>query len=151
MSKDSIEIIIQNETVARERMNYAWELIKKGLKGGAVHLTLGREKRTLSQNRKMWPMLTDVSNQVDWHGTQPKPEHWKNIFTAALYQQEVYPGINGGLVVMGISTSGMKKREFAELIEVMYAFGSEKGVKWSEKSDDLIAEYMKWLEESRAK
>lgn len=51
--EDSIEIIIQNETVKRDRMNHVWGLVGKGLKGGEVVVTLGRPKRTLDQNAKL--------------------------------------------------------------------------------------------------
>jgi hypothetical protein len=132
-------------------MAYAWELVCKGLKAGPVTVTLGREKRSLDQNAKLWAMLADVSKQVVWHGQKLTNDTWKNIFTAALFKQDTVPGIDGGFVVLGKPTSKMRKRTFAELIELIYAFGAERGVKWSEKSDDIIAEYKKWLDEDRAK
>lgn len=93
---------------------------------------ISEAKRTLDQNSKLWPMLYDVSNQIDWYGNKLTAEEWKDVFTAALKKQKVVPGIDGGFVVCGQSTSQMGKKEFAELIEIIYAFGSEKGVKWSE-------------------
>ncbi|WP_372833090.1 recombination protein NinB [Pontibacterium sp.] len=151
MATESIEIIIQNPLVKRERMSHAWELVSKALQAGPVVVTLGREKRTLDQNAKLWAMLTDVSRQVEWYGRKLTNEDWKHVMTAGLKQQEAVPGINGGFVVLGQSTSKMRKREFAELIELIYAFGCEHGVKWSEKSEGICAEYKQWLEEARAK
>jgi hypothetical protein len=55
----------------------------------------------------------------------------------------VVPGINGGFVVCGQHTSTMGKKQFSDLIELMYAFGSERGVKWSEPAKDIYAEYRK--------
>lgn len=148
---ESIEIVIQNDQVKRQRMGYAWELVGKALQAGPVVVTLGRETRTLDQNAKLWAMLADVSRQVEWYGRKLTNEDWKHVFTAALTQQEAVPGINGGFVVLGQSTRKMKKRQFAELIELIYAFGSEHNVQWSEKAEDVCKEYKQWLEQARAK
>lgn len=94
-------------------------------------------KRTLDQNAKMWPMLTDVSEQVLWPVDGELQylfeEDWKDIFTAALRKhQRMAKGIDGGVVMLGSRTSKMKKPEFSDLVEIIYAFGSQKGVVWSE-------------------
>jgi hypothetical protein len=151
MPADYQEIKIQNLTVVRERMNYAWKLVNEMLHGGTVIVTLGREKRTLSQNRKLWPMLSDVCEQVDWYGFDMDTEDWKHLFTALQEKQRIVPGIEGGMVGLGKSTSKMSKRKFAELIEIIYAFGAEKNVEWSEKSTTMIEEYMRWLEQQRSR
>lgn len=152
MSKpDKVEVLIQNEQVKRERMAYVWELVGKGLPAGPVLVTLGREVRSPDQNAKMWPMLNDVSTQVDWYGHKPTTWEWKDIFSAALYKQKTYPGIDGGFVVCGQKTSKLTKRPFAELIELMYAFGAEHSVQWSEKSEALATEYAQYLSKERAK
>jgi hypothetical protein len=88
------------------------------------------ETRSLAQNARLWAMLTDVSQQVDWYGRKLSPEDWKHVFTAALDKQDVVPGINGGFVVLGKSTSKMSRREMAELQELIEAFGVDKGVKF---------------------
>lgn len=93
--------------------------------------------RSLDQNAKLWPMLADVSRQVMWpvDGAMVKlpEEDWKDIFTAALRKhQRMAKGIDGGLVMLGSRTSRMLKSEFSDLIELIYAFGAERGVVWSE-------------------
>lgn len=88
--------------------------------------------RTLEQNAKLWAMLGDVSKQVEWYGRKLTPEEWKDVFSAALKKQEVVPGLDGGFVVLGQRTSKMTKGEMAALIELMYAFGAEHDVEWSE-------------------
>ncbi len=113
----------------------------RGLQGGPVLVTLGRQKRTNDQNALLWAVLTDVSTQVDWYGRKLTKEEWKDVFSAAWKQQDVVPGINGGFVVMGVRTSQMSKSDFAALIEIIYAFGAEKEVKWSEPSINAFAEY----------
>ncbi len=93
--------------------------------------------RNLEQNAKLWAMLSEVSRQVDWYGRKLTAENWKHVFTASLSKQDVVPGIDGGFVVLGKSTSSMSKREFGELIELIYAFGSERGVQFSEVHHDI--------------
>ena len=89
--------------------------------------------RSDDQNSKLWPMLQDVSRQVVWYGRKLTTHDWKNIFTAQLRELDVVPNLNGtGFVALGQSTSVMSKRQFSDLIELMYAFGAEKGVAWSD-------------------
>lgn len=108
------------------------DMASKGLAAGPVQVTIGRERRSLDQNAKLWPMLTDLHEQVDWYGNRPTAEEWKHIITASIQRQAVYPGIDGGFVVCGLSTSRMRKKQFCELVEAIYAFGDQQGVEWSE-------------------
>lgn len=87
--------------------------------------------RSWSQNRRMWAMLTDVSRQVDWHGQRLTKEEWKDVFTAALKRQKVVPGIDGGFVVLGSSTSKMSIAEMGDMMTLMEAFGAQQGVRFS--------------------
>lgn len=90
-----------------------------------------REKtRSSAQNRRLWSMLTDISQQVDWYGQKLSPEDWKHVFTASLKKQRAVPGIDGGFVVLGQSTSKMTTAEMSELQTLMEAFGAEQGVKF---------------------
>jgi len=52
--------------------------------------------------------------------------------TASLNKQRAVPGIDGGFVVLGTKTSRMTKPEMADLIELMYAFGAERGVRFAD-------------------
>lgn len=93
--------------------------------------------RTIEQNKKMWDMLRDVSEQVPWQvdGKIEKltPDEWKDMFTAALKKhQRVAAGIDGGFVILGLHTSRMLKSEMSELITLMEAFGVEHNVQWGE-------------------
>ena len=87
--------------------------------------------RSLEQNARLWAMLTDISRQVEWYGRRLTPEEWKHVFTASLAKQDVVPGIDGGFVVLGKSTSKMTKGEMAELQTLMEAFGAERGVRFT--------------------
>jgi hypothetical protein len=54
------------------------------------------------------------------------------VFSAALKRQRAVPGLDGGFVVLGQSTSRMTVREMSDMIELMYSFGAEHDVKWTE-------------------
>ena len=98
-----------------------------------MRVEIKEAKRSLDQNAKLWPMLQDISAQVEWYGTMLSPDDWKDMFTASLRKARVVPGIDEGtFVVLGLHTSDMSRREFSDLIELIYAFGSERNVQWSE-------------------
>nr|WP_268038313.1 recombination protein NinB [Aeromonas dhakensis] len=103
--------------------------------------------RSLAQNSMLWACLTDIAEQVSWHGRKLSKEDWKHVLSAALYQQDVVPNIDGngnGFVVLGKSTSKMTVREMRDLIELAQAFGAEQGVKFGDESRrgfDWVAAY----------
>jgi len=109
-----------------------WPLLKSMLMAGQrVVVEIKPETRTLAQNARLWAMLTDVSKQVDWYGRKLSEEEWKHVFTASLSKQDVVPGIDGGFVVLGKSTSKMTKPEMSELQQLIEAFGAQQGVRFT--------------------
>lgn len=117
-------------TTATNR-DYLCSLVRKAPDGYAM--TLGEATRTLDQNAKLWPMLEDISRQVEWYGVRMNKTEWKDFFTAILKGQRSVPNPEAtGFIVIGQRTSNMSKREFSDLIELIYAFGSERNVEWSE-------------------
>ncbi len=53
--------------------------------------------------------------------------------SASLRRARVVPGIDAGsFVPLGMRTSQMTKQELADLIELIYAFGAEHGIKFRE-------------------
>ena len=90
-------------------------------------------RRSLDQNALMWSLLGQISKQVDWYGQKLTSEDWKDVLTASLRRTRVVPGIDAGTFVpLGMRTSQMTKEELAELIELIYAFGAERDVKFRE-------------------
>ena len=86
--------------------------------------------RTLDQNAALWPLLDEISAQVDWHGQKLSSEDWKHVFTSALRKLRVVPNLDGtGFVALGQSSKTMTKREFSDLLELATAFAVERGVK----------------------
>ena len=50
--------------------------------------------RTLAQNALFWAVMTDIAEQVNWHGRKLAKEDWKHVLSAALYQQDVVPNLD---------------------------------------------------------
>lgn len=87
-------------------------------------------QRSLAQNDRMWAMLTEVATQVRWHGLALKADDWKLVFLDALKRElRTVPNIDGtGIVVLSKSSSDLSKSEMSDLIELIHAFGAERGV-----------------------
>lgn len=102
-----------------------------------VDLTMGitwsmrEEARSDAQNRRMWAMLRDIARQVEWYGQKLSDEDWKHVFSASVQQQRAVPGLDGGFVVLGISTRRQSKKWFSDMFEVMEAFAAERGVRFT--------------------
>lgn len=85
--------------------------------------------RSLEQNARLWAMLSDVSEQVDWYGKKLSAEDWKCVFTASLRNTRVVPTIDGdGFVPLGMGTSKMSVKEMTALMELIEAFGAQRSV-----------------------
>lgn len=90
-------------------------------------------RRSTDQNALMWSLLGQISKQVDWYGQKLTSEDWKDIASASLRRARVVPGMDAGTFVpLGMRTSQMTKQEISDLIELLYAFGAERGVKFRE-------------------
>lgn len=103
-------------------------------------VTIAEPTRNLEQNAKMWAMLAEISNQTDWHGNKLNPEEWKDLLSAGLVQSKVVPNLTGnGFVILGQRTSKLSKSQFAALIELITAFGVERGVVFSDVVPERFA------------
>lgn len=94
-------------------------------------------KRSTDQNAKLWAMLTEVSLQLDWHGQKLTPDSWKLLFLDALTtEMNLVPNIDGsGFVNLGRSSSNLSKSDFANLLELIAAFGAEHGVRFNNPAE----------------
>lgn len=129
-----------------DRQNPRWQdvqlrmnqhIIAETTAGRVLRVTVGEPKRSHEQNDRMWAMLTEVSEQLEWpvDGRMRKlsAEEWKDVLTAGLKrEQKVAQGIDGGFVILGQRTSQMTKRELSDLMELIAAFGVEHDVQFTE-------------------
>ncbi len=95
------------------------------------------ERRSLDQNSRMWAMLTDIAQQLPWHGQKLRPDDWKLLFLDALKREtKAIQNLDGsGVVAIGRSSSDLSKGEMSDLIELMLAFGAEHDVTFHDKAE----------------
>ena len=125
---------VQGELDLVRTFRWARERLSRGKR---MVLEIRTESRTLAQNRLMWSVLRDLSNQVLWWGKRLTAEGWKDFLTAHLSGQELVPNMDStGFVAIGRgkSTSRMTIGEMVAVIELGHAFGADKGVVWSKTS-----------------
>jgi len=128
---EKITLKLWSPTQAAKDLPGVWAWIKAmTVAGHRLVLEIRPEKRSDAQNRRLWAMLADISAQVDWYGHKLTADEWKDVFSASLKRTKVVPGLDGGFVVCGQSTSKMTKAEMCELQELMEAFGADKGVRF---------------------
>lgn len=126
---ERVTLSLREPQQAHKAITHAWTHAKAWLMAGhRLTLEIRPEKRSDAQNRRLWSMLNDISEQVDWYGNKLSPAEWKDVFTAAIKRTKVVPGLDGGFVVCGQSTSQMTKKEMSDLQQLMEAFGAEHGV-----------------------
>lgn len=114
--------------------------------GSRVELKAGG--RSLPQNSRFWAMITDISDQVQWHGQTLETEDWKILFLDALKRElRVVPSIDGtGVVNIGRSSSDLSKEEMSNFIELLFMFGANHNVAW--KDPEIVAQ-IRQLEEMK--
>lgn len=101
-------------------------------------VTVEPPKRNLDQNALLWVLLSAFADQLEWpvNGRMVKltADDWKDLLTAAYRRetQRVAMGIDGGMVMLGMRTSKLNKREFAELIEFIQSVAVDRGVELDE-------------------
>lgn len=97
-------------------------------------------KRTTDQNKKLWPLLHEIAEQVTLDGEKHDADEWKIIFLSGLNRElklemRVIRGIFGEPVNLGRSTSKLDKETFSKLIEFILWYGAEHGVKFRDDID----------------
>jgi len=135
---------IRDKETARHLMGNAFNSALRRLDSGAVVVTLSCETRTIEQNDKLWAMLTDLSKKITYYGKKRTTAAWKDIVTVAWQAEtvELVPSFdNTKLIAVGLSTSDLGVKAFAEVVEVIYMMGADFGIEWSKKSNTIFKEY----------
>lgn len=117
-------LTLSNDTIRAKAIDW----IRKAPPGWRVQFSA--PKRSLDQNSKFWALLTEVSEQVAWHGQKLSPDDWKLVFLDALNREmRIVPAIDGrGFVNLGRSSSKLSVPEMCDLIELIHAFGAQHSV-----------------------
>jgi hypothetical protein len=92
-------------------------------------------RRTLSQNDRLWALLSDVAMSKP-QGRMHTPEEWKCIFMSACgWEVAFLPGLDGRFLPYGYRSSKLTKKQMGMLMDFIEAWGAENGVKWSQQED----------------
>lgn len=123
------EVTFRDAQTGHAAVSALWTQLKALLHAGhRIELCAKTETRSSAQNRLMWARLSELSRAVDWYGMKLSAEDWKEVLSASLRNQRTVPGINGGFVVLGQRTSKMTVAEMTEMLELIAAFGAQRGV-----------------------
>ena len=92
-----------------------------------------KPRRTVPQNAKMWALLTEVSRQAEHNGQKYSPENWKLLFMHACgHEVQFITGLSGEPFPAGFRSSKLNKEQMSELIEFIYCYGAEHGVRFND-------------------
>lgn len=117
-------LILANDDVRQRAVRWC----QKAPKG--TRLEFKAPKRTLPQNARFWALLSDVAQQVPWHGIKLSADDWKLLFLDALKREvRMVPNLDGnGFVSLGRSSSDLSKEEMGDLMLLIEMFGAKHGV-----------------------
>lgn len=137
-------IAVKGLTQIPSACNWLSNMLAKGLGSGKpVIVTLSREGRSEAQNRHLWPLCQCFAEQKEFNHRMFKKEDWKLILLSAFKNDPsgIMLGIHGEVINTNLSSSELKKAEFAEFLESIYAQGAEWGIRWS---DPALQIYDEW-------
>lgn len=119
--------ILRNDDIRRNAINAIMEA------DDGSRLTIAPPQRSSDQNAKMWAMLSDVAKAKP-EGRNWTTETWKAAFMHYLGHQVMFAdGLDGsGPFPVGFRTSRLTVAQMSDLITVIYQYGDEHGVEWTE-------------------
>lgn len=98
-------------------------------------MKLAKETRRDIQNRKLWPMLADLQRQVPALAPYSADDIKLRFLNALGTEMRFLPTLEGeGMFPVGLKSSTLTVAQFAALIELIYKFGAEQGVVWTERA-----------------
>lgn len=90
-------------------------------------------KRSTDQNSMMWALLSDVSRSKP-EGRTMTPERWKAAFMQSFgHAVQFENDLEGRPFPIGHSSSRLSKADMGDLITFILAWGSERGVLWTDE------------------
>jgi hypothetical protein len=124
--------IVLSSPFSRRR---ACELVMKAPDGFVA--SIGQRTRTDDQNRKLWPMLEDIRTQVEGMDAFSRDDIKLRFLNSLGVEMRWLPELDGpGSFPVGLRSSTLTRSQFSLLIDLLYKYGAEKGVVWTERKDD---------------
>lgn len=119
------------------------EMRQRALNGKDFDVVVSEPKRTLAENALLHALISELAGKIEWAGAKRDTETWKRLLVASWMRAEgkpvtILPALDGnGVELVPVRTSNLGKRACADLIEFIYAWGADQGVKW-DSSDKRI-------------
>lgn len=133
-----MKAILLNAQQGKQICDRAFDFAKPYLMAGhRMVIEVKEATRSTEANARLHATIADVARQLKWAGQKRDLEVWKRLLTAAWLRArgesiEILPALDGhGIDVVFRRTSSLTGRECAELCEFIYAWGSERGVRFS--------------------
>jgi hypothetical protein len=114
-----------------ENVLLAKRAIDRAFAAGGMIAEFKEATRTTEQNKKLWPMLTEIAKaRPVWNSFPMNAQRWKGTFMDALgIETDATPSLEGGRVIpLGHRSSQLSKRQFSDLIELIQAFAAKEGI-----------------------
>lgn len=102
-------------------------------------VTIEEETRSLEQNSAAHAALTDIAEQVTWHGKKFNVLTWKRLTQASFLREqgeqvEMIPALDrNGFDVIYEKSSKWGKKKFSAWMEWIYFFGAQNDVVFKEQ------------------
>jgi hypothetical protein len=141
---DKARIICHSPTQAHKALtDIIWPFVKANtFNGTKIVVEAKPENRSLDQNALLHAALTDIANQVVWHGQKLSMEVWKRLCVASWLRENnenpmLIPALDGhGVDIIFEKTSKLSTKQCASLVEWCFAFGAEHGVNFRAVASD---------------
>lgn len=92
--------------------------------------------RTDEQNKKLWPMIGDIQRQVPGMASYSAEDIKLRFLNALGVEMRFLPTLEGqGVFPVGMRSSTLTVEQFSLLIELLFKFGAEHGVEWTDPAD----------------
>lgn len=150
---ESIRARLVNPQQAHAWITSAYQAVKPGLIAGqAFDMIIKPETRSSAENALLHAMLTYIAKHQEWAGKKRDVETWKRLLIAAWSRAtgehvELLPALDGhGVDIVFRRSSQLTRKECADLIEFVYAWGAQNDVNFPPKP--VPAEHIKRLESS---
>jgi hypothetical protein len=131
---------LANPQQAHAIMSSLWaSCIKPALNAGQrLVVEIKPETRSNAENNLLHALIDEIARKLEWAGKKRDPEIWKRLLVAAWCRVhgesvEILPALDGhGVDIVPARTSKLSRKECADLIEYVYAFGADQGIEWAE-------------------
>lgn len=119
-----------------------WPALKSNvMAGNEMEVELRHAKRSSAENRMLHAMLGYIAKTQEWAGKSRDIDTWKRLLTAAWCraigeQVELLPALDGhGVDIVYRKTSELTRKECADLIEFIFAWGTEHCIVFPERPE----------------